>query len=201
MSAVSAQSTPIEPARIPGFRRILHVLYRIGTAISGRLMRKSQAAGPSWREAAAAYARVALAIRRIVMLALEISKPGYGQAKGSEREGPERPERLEGLERPDWDDKPARPDPADAGDSGYDLTHEGMDGVVREICRDLGLPPLDTKHPWTELTVEQIARLVVDAVALLIEEEAARLRPGVDWRPESAPVRGAPGLAPRVHDG
>jgi hypothetical protein len=204
MSSVSAPTTPIEPASIPGFRRMLHVLFRIGSAISRRLMEHSQAAvqaGTSWREATSAYQRVAQAIRRILMLALEIGEPGYGAAKDSEGEGAERPERLGGLDRPDWFDRPERRGRVADEEIRYDLTNKGMDGVIREICRDLGLPPLDASHPWTDLTVEQIAKLVLDAVALLLKQ-AARMTVNVAWPPGSpVPAGDAPGLAPCVPDG
>ena len=216
MALVSAQATLTEPTSTAGrrtvdtglFLRILDILIDIGCAISEAVLEKAQAGLAPLLNASAVHQRVFCTVRRMIMLALKISAPGYGEgAPRPAAKEPVRRERKERGERRERDEKP-EPEETDEPDLPYDLKNKSMDELLREMCRDLGLPELDGTYAWSELTPEAIAALVVRASAALLEEAAAeRATPtipdGVFWGTKSwlAARRKAARLSHRVRDG
>ena len=208
MVFVKAAATPTEPPRIDTARlwRILRVLANIASAIARSLVERAQAGAPL-HKSARGFVRVTRALRRMIMLAMQIGAPGCGGGSEQYAARKRRGRADDGVERPERDDdpeeRPERPERGDRREFAYDMTDETLDSLIRGICRDLGLPPLDGNYRWTELTPAEIAALVLDAVGYWLGGEAARRarRAAFDLAAEMPVWAPAPGWGPRVPDG
>ena len=135
--------------------RVLEILIHIAAAIVDTVALRTQAGpAPVFLDGAAVYLRVVRAVRRMIMLAMKIDAPGYGDSV----EAPTKRDRVACksetvMPRPARDGMAGtRPGPVDRLDIPYTLKNKTMDQLIREICRDLGLPALDGTYHWESLT-------------------------------------------------
>jgi hypothetical protein len=190
--------------------RVLDVLIYIAVAIAETVLQRVQdGPAPLVVDGATVYRRVSRAVRRMIMLALKIDAPGFGDPVEPAAKRTRAGRKTEETQRPEQEEKLEKGrDPVDRLDIPYTLKNKTMDHLLLEICRDLGLPPLDGTYHWESLTPEEIAALVVDAATVLLSQAAAK-RKAEAAGPAAWAARGSPmrlrkppaGAEPRVHDG
>jgi hypothetical protein len=186
---------------------ILRVLIVIGAAIGRTIFQQikagqeANAGHKALAVGANAYARISRVVRRMVLLSWQMAQPGYNGPP------PRRVRKDIDTAKPDKDQDKFR-DKQERLERPYDVSNGTMDDLIRRICRDLGLPPLDASHPWTSMTDEEIAALVVGAVAVVMPPPKVRRHPARARAPKRKkrplrlwPATPPPGWGQRVPDG
>jgi hypothetical protein len=187
--------------------RVLNLMIAAGVVIGRVLVQKAETGAAPVGHCIAAQTRLDSTIRRIIMLFRAIVTPGFGapvepRAARKERK-PRTPPDEAAKER-----RRERDDLRDEPDAPYDVTGKTLDGLINEICADLGMPALGAQG-WRTMTRQKLAKLVSDAVALMLAEAAAeaagpKRRRKLYWGTRSwlaARAKAARRLEPRVRDG
>jgi hypothetical protein len=67
----------------------------------------------------------------------------------------------------------------DAPDLDDDIAHRPVAGIIKDICRDLGVEDLPGAHPWKRRTPADIAILAARAAATISAEARASQPPNI----------------------
>jgi hypothetical protein len=237
-----AQDTPAQDAADAHYyRHALHDLIDMGTDLARLLHQQAtaQAAQQTTAQAApqhpapqpapdahtpdalvsiaAAFDRIARAVRRSIALARSLADPiptardpAQHRAAARKRILREVEDTIQrtapGSDAADLDDASADAltaelhDRLDAPDLDDDISHRPVADIITEICRDLGLAALSGAHPWKRRTPNDLEQLRARAAAPSSTRQinAAPLVPVPIQRAATSPVPPGPAAFPRA---
>ncbi len=181
------------------YRHVLHDLIDMGTGLARLLHQQAtaqaqaapqdpapQPAPPSAPDAltsiAAAFDRIARAVRRSIALARSLADPVPPARDPAQHRAATRKRILRevedaiqrtvpGSDNADADEARAESltaelhDRLDAPDLDEDISHRPVADIITEICRDLGLAALPGTHPWHRRTPKDLEQLCARAAA------------------------------------
>jgi hypothetical protein len=220
MCSMIPQPIPPEPGPTTAqdalyYRSVLHAFIDMGTDLARQIHQQAlstptpaEPAPSAAHGLAAAFDRLARAVRRSIVLARKIAEPAAPAAAGDHRSAARRHiiRAVEDTIQRSVPDAKARSlhdeflDRLDAPELEDDLQNRPVADIIAEICRDLGLDAPPGAHPWKRRTPADLAILCARAVrphAVRPHAAPTRSRPGDD--PAPGPSSGAAPLVTPSH--